>query len=36
METIGGEPKENDHEIVTEIRRRMIGMIQEAADCGFL
>lgn len=36
MEIIGGIPKDDDPEIVREIRRRLVGMIQEAADCGFL
>jgi len=36
VETIGGVPKEDDHEMIKEIRRRILTTILEAADCGFI
>ncbi len=33
---IGGEPKDDDHPNIKEIRRRLVAMIEEAAECNFI
>jgi len=35
-EDIGGEPKEDDHPNIKEIRRRLVAMIEEAAEYNFI
>ena len=33
---ISGEPKDDDHPNIKEIRRRLVAMIEEAAECNFI
>ena len=35
-EDIGGKPKLDDHPMVLEIRRRILTMLEEAAECNFI
>ena len=32
-ELIGGEPRPDDHPLVVELRRRLVGLLEESADC---
>ena len=33
---ISGEPKPDDHPMILEIRRRLMAMLEEAAECNFI
>ena len=35
-EDIGGKPKPDDHPMILEIRRRILTMLEEAAECNFI
>jgi hypothetical protein len=35
-EEIGGLPTPEDHPMITEIRRRLVGMVLEAAEINFI